>query len=100
MEKSLIERISKEGGVGGAITPKGKHPHAPPKGKRPPKVCVIGGGASGLAAVRQLLNAGADVMLIESRARLGGRLNTVNLPERCAPLRPPFSLLRGEHGPR
>lgn len=37
-------------------------------------VLVIGGGMAGLAAARDLHDAGADVLLIEARNRLGGRV--------------------------
>jgi phytoene dehydrogenase-like protein len=39
-------------------------------------VVVIGGGAAGLAAARQLTAAGADVLLAEAADRLGGRIAT------------------------
>ena len=38
---------------------------------------VIGGGASGLAAARRLSERGLGVTLLEARARLGGRIETV-----------------------
>ncbi len=44
---------------------------------------VIGGGAAGLAATRDLSAAGLDVLLLEGRNRLGGRVHTrheANLP--------------------
>jgi monoamine oxidase len=37
------------------------------------KVVVIGGGAAGIAAARQLQKAGVDALLLEARSRLGGR---------------------------
>jgi len=40
-------------------------------------VLIIGGGAAGLAAARELTAAGAVVRLIEARDRLGGRIHTV-----------------------
>ena len=39
-------------------------------------VVVIGGGAAGLAAARQLTAAGLDVLLIEAADRVGGRIAT------------------------
>jgi monoamine oxidase len=40
-------------------------------------VIVIGGGVAGLAAARKLAGAGLDVTLVEARARLGGRIETL-----------------------
>ncbi|KAG6498338.1 hypothetical protein ZIOFF_046250 [Zingiber officinale] len=42
----------------------------------PPSVIVIGGGISGIAAARALCNASFNVILLESRDRLGGRVHT------------------------
>lgn len=39
-------------------------------------VIIIGGGAAGLAAARTLEEAGANVLLLEARERLGGRVFT------------------------
>lgn len=39
-------------------------------------VCVVGGGAAGLAAAGRLANSGAAVALLEARHRLGGRIRT------------------------
>lgn len=41
--------------------------------KRETEVVIIGGGAAGIAAARQLHGAGIDCLLIEARGRLGGR---------------------------
>ncbi|XP_074312342.1 polyamine oxidase 5-like isoform X1 [Silene latifolia] len=41
-----------------------------------PSVIVIGGGISGVAAARFLVNASCKVLLLESRDRLGGRIHT------------------------
>jgi monoamine oxidase len=45
------------------------------------EVAVIGGGAAGVAAARQLRDAGIDCLLIEARDRLGGRAWTVAGPD-------------------
>uniref|UniRef100_A0A8C9SPC5 Amine oxidase n=1 Tax=Scleropages formosus TaxID=113540 RepID=A0A8C9SPC5_SCLFO len=45
-----------------------------PEPYRNKKVVVIGGGASGLAAARQLQNFGMQVMVLEARDRIGGRV--------------------------
>ena len=39
-------------------------------------VVIVGGGAAGLAAARQLTAAGTQVLLLESGPRLGGRIVT------------------------
>lgn len=42
----------------------------------PPSVIVIGGGFGGIAAARALRNASFKVVVLESRNRIGGRVNT------------------------
>jgi monoamine oxidase len=42
------------------------------------EVAIIGGGAAGIAAGRRLRAKGVDCLLLEARARLGGRAWTVN----------------------
>lgn len=44
------------------------------------EVVVVGGGAAGIAAARKLQDAGVDCLLVEARARLGGRAWTTNEP--------------------
>src|SRR5262249_51492259 len=53
--------------AGGGLGPEGTRP-----GSDPGHVSVVGGGLAGLAAAVELADAGADVALYESRARLGG----------------------------
>lgn len=43
---------------------------------RVPRVIVIGSGFAGLGAARTLVDAGIDVLLLESRDRIGGRAHT------------------------
>ena len=44
------------------------------------RIVVIGAGASGLAAARQLTMLGHEVTILEARERTGGRVHTVTLP--------------------
>ncbi len=44
------------------------------------EVVVVGGGAAGVAAAKRLRRASVDCLLIEARARLGGRAYTVTDP--------------------
>jgi monoamine oxidase len=39
-------------------------------------VIIVGAGAAGLAAARELSNAGLNVITLEARNRIGGRINT------------------------
>ena len=42
----------------------------------PLDVVVVGGGVSGAAAAAQLTSQGHQVVMLEARSRLGGRINT------------------------
>jgi monoamine oxidase len=44
-------------------------------------VAVLGGGLAGLSAARDLLAAGADVVVLEARERVGGRVEAVELED-------------------
>lgn len=46
----------------------------------PRRVAVVGAGAAGMTAARELLRCGADVTLYEASDRIGGRLYTRNNP--------------------
>jgi monoamine oxidase len=49
------------------------------EGRASERVIVVGAGLAGLAAARHLADAGRDVRVLEARARLGGRIHTVEL---------------------
>lgn len=49
------------------------------EGSAAERVLVIGAGMAGLAAARQLADAGREVRVLEARPRLGGRIHTVEL---------------------
>jgi len=46
--------------------------------KRPSSVLIIGAGASGWSAARKLVNAGIQVLMLEARPRIGGRIHTLH----------------------
>jgi monoamine oxidase len=47
---------------------------------------VIGAGVAGLAAARELHAAGLDVLILEARNRIGGRVHTVHDPHLAVPV--------------
>lgn len=57
---------------------------------------VIGAGAAGLAAARALSDGGREVVVLEARPRLGGRILTVHDPEWPLPLELGPEFLHGE----
>jgi len=59
-------------------------------------VIVIGGGAAGLAATRDLSAAGLDVLLLEARNRLGGRVHTLHESNVALPIELGPEFVHGE----
>ena len=52
-----------------------------PLGQRKPTVVIIGAGVAGLTAARELQEDGRfDVVILEARDRIGGRIHTMRLP--------------------
>jgi monoamine oxidase len=44
-------------------------------------VIVVGAGLAGLSAARDMMNGGTDVLVVEARNRLGGRVEQTTLPD-------------------
>jgi hypothetical protein len=65
---------------------------------RVPRVVVIGAGPAGLSAARVLLNAGVDVIVLEARDRVGGRVFTETLPERVVAVDDPSDVFDSSSG--
>lgn len=60
------------------------------------EIAVIGGGVAGLAAARQLAGPGREVMIIEARDRLGGRIHTIRPPGWAIPLESGAEFIHGQ----
>ncbi|MDQ4140269.1 MAG: FAD-dependent oxidoreductase, partial [Bacteroidota bacterium] len=60
------------------------------------EIIVIGAGASGLIAARELTNAGKKVTVLEARARLGGRIFTQNNTEFSFPVEAGAEFIHGD----
>ena len=59
-------------------------------------VIVVGAGAAGLAAARELSGAGLRVCLVEARERIGGRVFTVRTPDLSLPIELGAEFVHGE----
>lgn len=59
-------------------------------------VIVIGAGAAGLAAARDLSGAGKRICLVEARGRIGGRVCTLHFPDLPVPIELGAEFIHGE----
>ncbi|HEX7421232.1 MAG TPA: FAD-dependent oxidoreductase, partial [Thermoanaerobaculia bacterium] len=59
-------------------------------------VVVIGAGAAGLAAARELSGAGKRVCLLEARPRLGGRIHTLHVADLPLPVELGAEFIHGQ----
>ena len=57
---------------------------------------IIGAGAAGLAAARELVQAGKRVVVLEARDRIGGRVHTVIDPHTALPVELGAEFVHGE----
>jgi uncharacterized protein with NAD-binding domain and iron-sulfur cluster len=60
-------------------------------------VLVIGAGAAGLAAARDLAAAGLSVTIIEARDRIGGRVHTIHDESLNLPVELGAEFVHGKH---
>jgi len=59
-------------------------------------IIIIGGGAAGLAASREIAKARKKVFVLEARNRLGGRINTLTIQGFTTHLKGEVEFLHGE----
>src|SRR5687768_4332848 len=64
--------------------------------KRGVDAVILGGGAAGLAAARELSQAGKTAVLVEPRGRLGGRIFTMHDPSSPLPIELGAEFIHGE----
>ena len=67
-----------------------------PRDKKRIDVLVLGAGAAGLAAARDLSHAGLRVTVVEARPRIGGRILTVHDPRSPVPFELGAEFIHGE----
>ena len=60
-------------------------------------VVILGAGAAGLAATRMLVSAGASVLVLEARDRIGGRVWTIRPADPNLPLELGAEFVHGRH---
>lgn len=51
-----------------------------PRGRRPQRIIIVGGGMAGLTSAFELRRAGHEVVVLEARGRAGGRVRTLRAP--------------------
>src|SRR5207253_9618515 len=61
-------------------------------------VVIVGAGAAGLAAARELSGRGKRVCLLEARDRIGGRIHTLRLPVTPLPIELGAEFIHGDVG--
>ena len=59
-------------------------------------VVIFGAGFAGLTAARALSHAGARVVVVEARSRIGGRVHTLSEPPLSAPIETGAEFIHGE----
>jgi monoamine oxidase len=64
-----------------------------------PDVIVVGAGAAGLAAASMLVDGGCDVLVLEARERIGGRILTERLPDLETPIELGAEFIHGSAQP-
>src|SRR5215831_17496894 len=65
----------------------------------PADVIIVGAGAAGLAAASALVSAGLDVLVLEARERIGGRILTEHVSGLETPIELGAEFIHGEASP-
>ncbi|HVW83354.1 MAG TPA: NAD(P)/FAD-dependent oxidoreductase [Bryobacteraceae bacterium] len=61
------------------------------------RVLIVGAGAAGLACARELTKAGRDLLVLEARDRIGGRICTIRDPRMPVPVELGAEFVHGVH---
>ena len=67
-----------------------------PRSRSAHDIVVIGAGAAGLAAARDLSQQGRSVVILEARGRIGGRIHTIHDPQWPVPVELGAEFIHGE----